>query len=408
MSEVKSFIPIAKPWMGEAEAEAAKRAIMSGWVTQGPEVAAFEQEFAAYVGANYACAVSNCTTALHLALLAVGVQPGDEVITVSHSYIATANSIRYCGAIPVFVDIEPQTYNINPMLIEDVISDRLQRGIAERTRAILIVHQIGMPCDLKAILDIAHRYQLPVVEDAACAIGSEILSNGQWEKIGKPHGDIACFSLHPRKVISTGDGGMVTTNNPQWDKQFRLWRQHGMSVPDTVRHGAKKVIFETYPIMGYNYRMTDIQAAVGREQLKRLPEIVERRRYLAQRYQEKLANLPGLKLPTEPSWAKSNWQSFCVRLTDRCDQLQVMQEMLNAGIATRRGVMCVHRESAYEKEAWSCGVEPKACECEVGKCDRLSESEQAQDHTVLLPLFHQMTEQEQDYVVEVLKVACQV
>lgn len=400
MSEVKSFIPIAKPWMGEAEAEAAKRAIMSGWVTQGPEVAAFEQEFAAYVGANYACAVSNCTTALHLALLAVGVQPGDEVITVSHSYIATANSIRYCGGIPVFVDIEPQTYNINPMLIEDVISDR--------TRAILIVHQIGMPCDLKAILDIAHRYQLPVVEDAACAIGSEILWNGQWEKIGKPHGDIACFSFHPRKVISTGDGGMVTTNNPQWDKQFRLWRQHGMSVPDTVRHGAKKVIFETYPIMGYNYRMTDIQAAVGREQLKRLPEIVERRRYLAQRYQEKLANLPGLKLPTEPSWAKSNWQSFCVRLIDKCDQLQVMQEMLDAGIATRRGVMCVHRESAYEKEAWSCGVEPKACECEVGKCDRLSESEQAQDHTVLLPLFHQMTEQEQDYVVEVLKVACQV
>ncbi len=400
MSEVKSFIPIAKPWMGEAEAEAAKRAIMSGWVTQGPEVAAFEQEFAAYVGANYACAVSNCTTALHLALLAVGVQPGDEVITVSHSYIATANSIRYCGGIPVFVDIEPQTYNINPMLIEDVIS--------ERTRAILIVHQIGMPCDLKAILDIAHRYQLPVVEDAACAIGSEILWNGQWEKIGKPHGDIACFSFHPRKVISTGDGGMVTTNNPQWDKQFRLWRQHGMSVPDTVRHGAKQVIFETYPIMGYNYRMTDIQAAVGREQLKRLPEIVERRRYLAQRYQEKLANLPGLKLPTEPSWAKSNWQSFCVRLLNKCDQLQVMQQMLDAGIATRRGVMCVHRESAYEKQAWSCGVESKACECEVGKCDRLSESEQAQDHTVLLPLFHQMTEQEQDYVVEVLKVACQV
>ncbi|MBE8986226.1 DegT/DnrJ/EryC1/StrS family aminotransferase [Nostoc sp. LEGE 12450] len=386
--------------MDEAEAEAAKRPIMSGWVTQGPEVAGFEQEFAAYVGANYACAVSNCTTALHLALLAVGVKPGDEVITVSHSYIATANSIRYCGAIPVFVDIEPQTYNINPMLIEDALSDR--------TRAILIVHQIGMSCDLKAILDIAHHHGLPVVEDAACAIGSEIFWNGQWEKIGKPHGDIACFSFHPRKVISTGDGGMLTTNNPEWDKQFRLWRQHGMSVPDTVRHGAKQVIFESYPMLGYNYRMTDIQAAVGREQLKRLPEIVERRRYLAQQYQEKLQDVPGLKLPTEPSWAKSNWQSFCVRLTDRCDQLQAMQRMLDAGIATRRGIMCAHREIAYQTEAWSCGVEPKACECQVGKCDRLSESEQAQDHTVLLPLFHQMTEQEQDYVVEVLKVACQV
>ncbi|MEH2139979.1 DegT/DnrJ/EryC1/StrS family aminotransferase [Nostoc sp.] len=400
MSEKMHSIPIAKPWMGEAEAEAASRAIMSGWVTQGPEVAAFEQEFAAYVGANHACAVSNCTTALHLALLAVGVQPGDEVITVSHSYIATANSIRYCGAIPVFVDIEPQTYNINPMLIEDVIS--------KQTRAILIVHQIGMPCDLKAILDIAHRYDLLVIEDAACAIGSEILWDGQWEKIGKPHGDIACFSFHPRKVITTGDGGILTTNNPEYDKQFRLWRQHGMSVPDTVRHGAKQVIFESYPMLGYNYRMTDIQAAVGREQLKRLPEIIERRRYLAQQYQEKLVDVPGLKLPTQPNWAKSNWQSFCVRLIEKYDQLQIMQKMLDAGISTRRGIMCAHRESTYQSEPWSCGVEPKACECKVGKCDRLSESEQAQDRTVLLPLFHQMTQEEQDYVVKVLKIACQI
>jgi len=400
MSEKIQTIPIAKPWMGEAEAEAAKRPILAGWVTQGPEVAAFEQEFAAYVGAEYACAVSNCTTALHLALLAVGVQPGDEVITVSHSYIATANSIRYCGAIPVFVDIEPQTYNINPMLIEDVISDR--------TRAILIVHQMGMPCDLKAILDIARSHNLPVIEDAACAIGSEILWDGQWEKIGKPHGDIACFSFHPRKVITTGDGGMLTTKNPEWDKQFRLWRQHGMSVPDTVRHGAKQVIFESYPMLGYNYRMTDIQAAVGREQLKRLPEIVERRRYLAQQYHEMLADVSGLKLPTEPQSAKSNWQSYCVRLLDQHDQMQVMQAMLDAGVATRRGIMCAHREPAYQQEAWSCGVEQKDCQCQPETCQRLIESEQAQDRAIILPLFHLMTEQEQKRVVEVLKIACQL
>ncbi|MFB2773260.1 DegT/DnrJ/EryC1/StrS family aminotransferase [Pelatocladus sp. BLCC-F211] len=400
MSEKIQTIPIAKPWMGEAEAEASRRAIMSGWVTQGPEVSGFEQEFAAYVGARFACAVSNCTTALHLALLALGVQPGDEVITVSHSYIATANSIRYCGAIPVFVDIEPQTYNINPMLIEDVISDR--------TRAILIVHQMGMPCDLKPILDIARSHNLPVIEDAACAIASEILWDGKWEKIGKPHGDIACFSFHPRKVITTGDGGMLTTNNPEWDKQFRLWRQHGMSVPDTVRHGAKQVIFESYPMLGYNYRMTDIQAAVGREQLKRLPEIVERRRYLAQLYQEMLADVPGLKLPTEPAWAKSNWQSFCVRLPEKCDQVQVMQAMLDAGVSTRRGIMCAHRESAYSIEAWSCGIDGDACDCKQGSCQRLTESEQAQERAIILPLFHQMTEEEQDRVVEVLKTACQV
>lgn len=395
MSNKLQNIPIAKPWMGEAEAEAANRAILSGWVTQGPEVAAFEQEFADYVGGKYACAVSNCTTALHLALLAVGVKPEDEVITVSHSYIATANSIRYCGAVPVFVDIDPQSHNINPLLIADAISDR--------TRAILVVHQIGMPCDLKAILEIAHQYNLPVIEDAACAIGSEILWDGAWEKIGKPHADIACFSFHPRKVISTGDGGMLTTANPEWDRQFRLLRQHGMSVPDTVRHGAKQVIFESYPMVGYNYRMTDIQAAVGREQLKRLPEIVARRRYLAQRYHELLADVEGLKLPSEPDWALSNWQSYAVRLTEKYDQVQVMQEMLDHGISTRRGIMNTHREPAYQQEAWSCGISRTVCNCEARKCDRLVESEKAQDTAILLPLFHQMTEKDQERIVQALK-----
>jgi dTDP-4-amino-4,6-dideoxygalactose transaminase len=298
------------------------------------------------------------------------------------------------------VDIEPQTYNINPLLIESVISDR--------TRAILVVHQMGMPCDLKAIIDIARQYNLPVIEDAACAIGSEILWGGKWEKIGKPHGDIACFSFHPRKVITTGDGGMITTNNPEWDKQFRLWRQHGMSVPDTVRHGAKQVIFESYPMLGYNYRMTDIQAAVGREQLKRLPEIVSRRRELAARYHQMLADIPGLKLPTEPEWAKSNWQSYCVRLPNGCDQVQVMQGMLDAGVSTRRGIMCAHREPAYSNEKWSCGIKRETCDCQKENCDRLVESEQAQDRAIILPLFHQMSEPEQDYVVKLLRsLICQ-
>lgn len=398
-SSTSSLIPIAKPWIGEAEAEAVRRPILSGWVTQGPEVAAFEREFAAAVSAPHACAVSNCTTALHLALLAVGVGTGDQVITVSHSYIATANSIRYCGAIPVFVDVEPQTCNINPTLIEAAISDR--------TRALLVVHQMGMPCNLQAILEIARHYDLPVIEDAACAIGSEILWNGQWERIGKPHGDIACFSFHPRKVITTGDGGMLTTANPDYDKQFRLWRQHGMSVPDTVRHSARQVIFESYPTLGYNYRMTDMQAAVGREQLKRLPEIVARRRELADRYQATLTDIPGLKLSTEPPWARSNWQSYWVRLPDSCNQKDVMQKMLDAGIATRRGIMCAHREPAYQDETWTCGIDRQTCDCEAGRCDRLIESEQAHDRTILLPLFHQLTLEEQDTVIKTLKVACQ-
>jgi dTDP-4-amino-4,6-dideoxygalactose transaminase len=377
------MIPIIKPVMDEREVAAARRVILSGWVTQGPEVAAFEREFADFVGAAHACAVSSCTTALHLALLAAGVRPGDEVITVSHSYIATANAVRYCGATPVFVDIEPDTFNIDATQIE--------RAVTDRTRAVLCVHQMGMPCDLAAILAVARTHSLVVVEDAACASGSELLWQGRWEKIGGPHGDIACFSFHPRKVMSTGDGGMVTTANPDWDAKCRLLRQHGMSVPDTVRHGASEVIFESYPVLGYNYRMTDIQAAVGREQLKRLPEIVQIRRRLADRYRELLSDFADLGLPREPEWARSNWQSFCVRLPEHCDQRAVMQRMLDEGVATRRGIMCSHREPIYDGGS---------------RGGRLPHSEAAQDHCAILPLYVQMTRQEQEQVAGALKRAC--
>src|SRR6516164_5502824 len=212
------MIPIIRPMMDEREADAARRVIRSVWVTQGPEVAAFEREFAAFVGAPYACAVSNCTTALHLALLAVDVQPGDEIITVSHSFIATANAIRYCGAKPVFADIEPGTFNID--------ASGLKKLIGPRTKAILCVHQLGMPCALHEIIPIARGHNLALVEDAACAVGSEIHLDRAWQRIGKPHGDIACFSFHPRKLLTTGDGGMLTTANAQWDRRVRLLRQH--------------------------------------------------------------------------------------------------------------------------------------------------------------------------------------
>lgn len=363
------MIPIAIPLLGQAEADAAHDAVLSGWVSQGPQVAAFEREFSALVGAPHACAVSNCTTALHLALWACDIGSGDEVITVSHSFIATANSIRYCGATPIFVDIDPVTYNIDPQMVAGAIT--------AKTRAIVVVHQMGMPCDIDGLLAVAKRHDLVVIEDAACAAGSHIRFDGQWEPIGKPHGHIACFSFHPRKVITTGEGGMLTTANPELDRRFRLGRQHGMSVSDAVRHGSKKVIAESYLFVGFNCRMTDIQAAIGRKQLERLPDIVACRRRLATRYAALLKDIDGLRLPVEPKWARSNWQSYCVGLPDHVDQAAVMQGLLDQGIATRRGIMCSHREPAYADQS------PR---------HDLRCSEIAQDCSVLLPIYAQMSD----------------
>jgi dTDP-4-amino-4,6-dideoxygalactose transaminase len=377
----RQTIPICRPTLGEEEAAVAREAILSGWVTQGSQVAAFEAEFAQYVGAPHACAVSSCTAALHLALLALGVGDGDEVITVSHSFIATANAVRYCGARPVFVDIDPRTYNLDPSLLEGAITPR--------TKVILPVHQMGLPCDLPAIQAVADRHGLPVVEDAACAIGSELCVRGRWERIGRPHGTVACFSFHPRKVMTTGEGGMLTTHDPVLDRQFRLLRQHGMTIPDLARHSAKTVVFEEYQLLGFNYRMTDIQAAVGRVQLRRLPQFLQRRSELGQRYTRSVRQVPGLCPPDVPAELRTNYQSYAVRVTPEypLSRDQLIRTLMERGISTRRGIMNAHQEPAYASAL----------------SQHLPHSEAARASTLLLPLYSDMANDDQNHVMDCLR-----
>src|SRR5205823_819974 len=294
-TSVKQSIPIARPYVGPEEEQAVIQSLRSGWLSQGPRVAEFEKQFAQYVGAKHAIAVSSCTAALHLAFIGAGIGSGDEVLCPSLSFIATANSVRYVGATPIFVDIDPLTYNLDP--------NRIEAAITPRTKAVLAVHQIGLPAALQEILEIARRRNLVVIEDAACAIGS--IYTGQ--RIGSPHASMACFSFHPRKILTTGEGGMITTSEEKVAARLRRLRQHAMSVSAAVRHNADKVVFECYDEVGYNYRMTDLQAAVGLVQLHRLDDFLRRRRDLAARYSEELKRVSWLICPTEAEGCRHNF-----------------------------------------------------------------------------------------------------
>lgn len=371
------MIPIAKPYLTEEEAKAAYDTILTGWITQGPRVKEFEEKFAAYTGAKYAVAVSNCTTALHLAMIVAGVGPGDEVICPSMSYIATANCIKYTGAKPVFAEINPDNYNID-------LADT-EKKITSKTKAILIVHQIGMPVDIDAFTKLADKYGLKLIEDAACAAGSAY----KGKKIGS-HSELVCFSLHPRKVITTGDGGFITTNREDYYDRMKLLRQHGMSVNDRVRHESSKIIFEDHVELAYNYRMTDIQASVGIKQLEKLDWIVGERRKIANAYNEAFKNIDCFQLPIEKEGYFSNYQSYSVLLKDNSPiaRNELMQQLLDIGIASRRGIMTSHRETAYKTEY--AGLS-------------LPVSEHVSDNSIILPLYVPMSQDDITTVIDVIR-----
>lgn len=366
-------IPLAKPSLDKSEAQAAYDTILSGWVTQGPKVAEFEEKFAEYVGSKYAVAVSNCTTALHLSMIVAGIKEGDEVICPSMSYIATANCITYVGAKPVFAEVNEE-YNLD-------INDVLEK-INPKTKAILLVHQMGMPADIDEFQQLCKERELILIEDAACAIGSEY----KGDKIGS-HSDLVCFSFHPRKIITTGDGGMITTSRKDYYDRLKILRKHAMSINDYERHNCEKILFEDHLEVGYNYRMTDIQAAVGVEQLKKINIIVFERRKIAKQYIEAFKEIDYIRLPTEKKGYKSNYQSFSIFLKKNSPfkRDKLMQILLEKGISSRRGIMTSHQETAYKY-----------------RNESLPFSENLRDNSVIIPLFNEIKENEIIYIIQTI------
>ncbi len=376
---MKVNIPIAKPYIGEDEKQLVSEVIDSGWVSQGPKVAEFEKRFAEYVGVKYAVATTSCTTALHAAISLSGVSTGDEVIVPSLSFIATANTAVHCGAIPIFVDIDPETCNIDVNKIEEAIT--------EKTKVIMPVHQMGLPAEIDSIKKIAANHGLKIIEDAACAIGSTY----RGKKIGA-HGNVACFSFHPRKVITTGEGGMITTDNEEFATRVKRFRHHGMSISDIERHESNEVIIESYPEIGYNYRMTDIQAAIGIAQLEKLQGILEKRREHAMRYNDAFRRISCLRVPSVPSYIEHNYQSYWIEILDNAPVTRdvFMKNLLKKGIATRRGIMAIHLEKCYSKYRVF-----------------LPETERITKNTVLLPIYPSMTREEQNYVIQCINEVLQ-
>ena len=388
-------VPITRPWFDDAEKNAIVKPLETGWVVQGPYVAEFEKKFAAFTGAKYAFATSNCTTALHLGLLALGIGPGDRVIVPSFTFIASANVVEYVGATPVFCDIDLTTYNINVEQVRRLLESDIDRTI----KAVMPVNLFGLCADLLAVMELAEEFDLKVIEDSACGLGGSI--DG---KHSGTFGHVGCFSFHPRKAITTGEGGMIVTDDPQIAEKVASLRDHGGTKSDRERHLAKGgFALPDYNVVGYNYRMTDFQGAIGTCQMDKLQAILDTRRTLAARYDRDLnCGLGKIKPPLIPQGYLSGYQAYVGLYIDgdntaeltvnKIDELgaernKLMANLEESGISTRQGTHAVHIQGYYKKKY------------SLRESDYIN-SYTADRLTIALPLFHGMSNEEYAYVIE--------
>ena len=370
---MKYEIPLVRPYFDSEELEEIKKVLDSGWVTQGPKVKEFEDKITDYLGVKHAIAVTNCTSALHLALISIGVKRGDEVLVADFTFPATGHAVLYCGAKPVFIDVDPKTYNIDPNLIEEKIT--------EKTKAIIPVHTFGQPADMDPIMEIASDYGLRVIEDAACAHGAKYKGN-----FAGTIGDTGCFSFHARKGMTTGEGGMVVTDNKELAEEIRSLSVYG-TVSAWDREKSDKFIIPEFVKLGYNYKMSDISAAVGIVQLRKLEKMIERRRELARYWDENLQNLELIEPPYCSEDVRHVYQSYVALVDKRINRNKLIERLRKEGIQTQIGTYACHVQPVYKSEQ---------------KCPN---SLDIFNRSLALPIYYKLKEEDIDIVVAHLKAA---